>query len=129
MPFLGVNFDTVRLEMSIPPAKLSEVQEEVSLWQRKTKTTKKTLQQLLGKLMWVSKCVRFSRPFMGRLLGLLKSIHHLPNNRKVPLTDACQLDLKWWGRFLRRFNGVELMVQDDPLHLYPLKTWWSLVLM
>ena len=67
--------------------------------------------------MWVPKCVRFSRPFMARLLGLLKNIHKLPNNKKVPLTDACQLDLKWWGRFLRRFNGVELMVHDDPLHL------------
>jgi hypothetical protein len=120
MPFLGVIFDTVRLEMSIPPEKLSEVQEEVSLWQRRTKVTKKTLQQLLGKLMWVSKCVRFSRPFMGRLLGQLKTMHSLPNNKKVPLTAACQLDLKWWGRFLRRFYGVEMMIHDDPL-LLPLE--------
>ena len=51
------------------------------------------------------------------MLGLLKTMHHLPNNKKVPLTEDCQLDLKWWGRFLRRFNGVELMIHDDPLLL------------
>ena len=117
MPFLGVNFDTVRLEMSIPPEKLAEVREEVTLWENKTKGTKKTLQQLLGKLFWVSKCVKFSRPFMGRLLGQLKTMHHLPNNKKTPLLDSCKLDIKWWGRFLRRFNGVEMMIPDDPLLL------------
>ena len=117
MPFLGVNFDTIKLEMSIPAEKLSEVREEVSLWVRKTTGTKKTLQQLLGKLFWVSKCVKFSRPFMGRLLGQLKAMHHLPNNKKMPLTETCRLDLKWWGRFLRRFNGVEMMIPDDPLML------------
>ena len=117
MPFLGVNFDTVRREMSIPPEKLTEVQEEVSLWERKTTGTKKTLQQLLGKLFWVSKCVKFSRPFMGRLLGQLKTMHHLSNNKKVPLSDSCRLDIKWWNRFLRRFNGVEMMIPDDPLLL------------
>ena len=117
MPFLGVNFDTVRLEMSIPPDKLAEVGEEVSLWERKTKCTKRTLQQLLGKLFWVSKCVRFSRPFMGRLIGQLKTMHLLPSHKKVPLLDSCKLDIKWWGRFLRRFNGVEMMIADDPLLL------------
>ena len=117
MPFLGVNFDTVRLEMSIPPDKLEEVREEVSLWENKTKGTKKTLQQFLGKLFWVSKCVKFSRPFMGRLLGQLKAMHPLPDNKKAPLSDSCKLDIKWWARFLRRFNGVEMMIQDDPLLL------------
>ena len=117
MPFLGVNFDTVRLEMSIPAEKLEEVREEVSLWENKTKATKKTLQQFLGKLFWVSRCVKFSRPFMGRLLGQLKSMHRLPYNKKVALSDPCKLDIKWWARFLRRFNGVEMMINDDPILL------------
>ena len=115
MPFLGVNFDTLRLEMSVPHDKLAEVCEEVSLWEKKSTATKRTLQQLLGKLMWVSKCVRFSRPFMGRLLGQLKTMHHLPCNKKTKLSDSCKLDIKWWARFLRRFNGVQMMFSDDPL--------------
>ena len=117
MPFLGVNFDTMRLEMSVPVEKLTEVREAISLWVRKSTATKKTLQQLLGKLFWVSKCVRFSRPFMGRLLGQLKSMHKLTNNKRAPLSEPCRLDLKWWDRFLRRFNGVQLMFPDDPIML------------
>ena len=117
MPFLGVNFDTNSLEMSVPPEKLEEVREEVSLWEKKSTGTKKTLQQLLGKLMWVSRCVRFSRPFMGRLLGQLRAMHHLPTNKKTPLSEDSKLDIRWWARFLRRFNGVQMMFPDDPLLL------------
>ena len=117
MPFLGVNFNTIKLQMSIPPEKVEEVREEINLWVKKTTATKRTLQQLLGKLFWVSKCVRFSRPFMGRLLTQLKTMHKLPSNKKVPLSDPCRLDLKWWCRFLRRFNGVEMMYRDVPMML------------
>ena len=117
MPFLGINFDTIKLEMSIPAGKLAEVREEVSLWMKRNTATKKTLQQLLGKLFWVSKCVKFSRPFMGRLLGQLKTMHPFPNNKKITLPEPCRLDLEWWNRFLRRFNGVEMIIPDDPLML------------
>ena len=112
MPYLGVNFDTVRMVMSIPADKLTEVREEISFWLRKTKTTRKGLQQLLGKLFWVSRCVRFSRGFMARLLNQLSSLHSAPDNKKVALSEDCRLDIKWWSRYLRRFNGIECMYED-----------------
>ena len=117
MPYLGVNFDTVRMVMSIPGEKISEVREEIASWLRKTKGTKKGLQQLLGKLFWVSRCVRYSRVFMARLLNQLASMHSLPDNKKMLLTEDCRLDIRWWSRYLRRFNGVECMYQDDPIPL------------
>ena len=117
MPYLGVQFDSVKLRMSVPPEKLSEVSEEVGRWVKKTTLTKKTLQQLLGKLFWVSRCVRFSRPFMGRLLQQLRLIHPMPDNKKITMISECRMDLLWWNRFLRRFNGVELMYVDEPMDL------------
>ena len=69
MPYLGILFNTVKMQMSIPPEKIAEVREEVSLWRNKKSASKKSLQQLLGKLFWVSRCVQFSRGFMGRLLS------------------------------------------------------------
>ena len=117
MPYLGVNFDTVRMVMSIPAEKLTEVRDEVAGWQKKTKVTKKGLQQLLGKLFWVSRCVKYSRAFMARLLNQLTSMHLLPDNKKMELSEDCRLDIGWWARYLRRFNGVELMYQDDPIEL------------
>ena len=117
MPYLGVQFDTVKMQMSIPAEKVTEVRDDISSWSRKTKATKKGLQQLLGKLFWVSRCVRFSRIFMARLLNQLTSMHHLPDNKKTMLSAECQLDIKWWARYLRRFNGVECMYNDVPMDL------------
>ena len=54
MPYLGVQFDSVKQVMSVPPEKLTEVREEVEQWRKKKTTTKKTLEQLLGKLFWIS---------------------------------------------------------------------------
>ena len=117
MPYLGVNFDTVNMKMSIPPDKLTEVRDDISSWSRKTKATKKNLQQILGKLFWVSRCVKFSRGFMARLLNQLASMHSQPDNKKVLLSEECRQDILWWSRYLRRFNGIECMYPDDAMDL------------
>ena len=117
MPYLGIQFNTVKMTMSIPPDKICEVREEVSLWMKKSFATKKTLQQLLGKLFWVSRCVKYSRGFMGRLLAQLQLMHTLPDNKKAKLSEGCREDVAWWDRYLRRFNGVEILYASDPLGL------------
>ena len=115
MPYLGIQFDTVAMTMSIPADKVEEVRELVSLWMKKSTTSKKSLQQLLGKLHWVSRCVRFSRGFMGRLITQLQQMHALSDHKKISLSQGCKDDIQWWGRYLRRFNGIELLYPSDPL--------------
>ena len=117
MPYLGVEFDTRKMVMSVPPEKVAELQDDISKWTRKTTATKKNLQQLLGKLFWVARCVRCSRVFMSRLLNQLKAMHKLGDNKKAPLSADCRLDIDWWNRYLRRFNGVEMLYPTDPLDL------------
>ena len=117
MPYLGITFDTIKMEMSVPPEKVAEVREDISLWKKKTFATKKTLQQILGKLLWVSKCVRFSRGFIGRLLSQLQEMHHMSDNKRVKLSQGSRQDIMWWDRYLRRFNGVEILYESDPLQL------------
>ena len=117
MPYLGIMFDSVAMTMSIPPEKLEEVRAELMLWMKKTTATKKTLQRLLGKLFWVSRCVQHSRSFMARLLGQLKLTSLLGDNKKVKLTPDCLADIQWWNRYLRRFNGIEIMYPTDPIML------------
>ena len=117
MPYLGIEFDSVKLEMRVTPEKIAEIRDDLNLWEKKSTATKKTLQQLLGKLFWISRCVRFSRPFMGRLLQLLRTMYNLPDNKKVSLDKESKRDITWWSRYLRRFNGVEIMYPDDPLDL------------
>ena len=117
MPYLGIQFDTVKMTMSIPPDKVAEVREEVSLWTRKSFATKRTLQQLLGKLFWVSRCVKYSRGFMGRLLTQLRAMHAFPENKRSKLSEGSKQDISWWERYLRRFNGIEILYATDPLAL------------
>ena len=117
MPYLGVTFNTVKLTMSIPAEKLQEVREELYLWKRKTTASKKSLQQLLGRLFWIARCVRYSRGFVARLLTQLKSMHNLPDNKKQKLSDGAKADIEWWSRYVRRFNGTEMMYPSDPIGL------------
>ena len=117
MPYLGIQFDTIAMRMSIPPEKVAEVRAEIASWVKKTTACKKSLQQLLGKLFWVSRCVKFSRAFMSQLLSQLKEMSYLPDHKKVKLSPECKQDILWWARYLRRFNGIEMMYPEDPLDL------------
>ena len=117
MPYLGVMFDTENMTMSVPPEKIQELREELDKWNRRKSMSKKSLQSLLGKLFWVSRCVKYSRGFMGRLLGHLRDIHDNPDNKKIRLPSNCLEDIKWWTRYIRRFNGVELIFPEEPTNL------------
>ena len=115
--FLGVKFDSEAMEMSVPPEKIAEIKAEITKWIRKTTISKKELQSLLGKLMWVSKVVKYSRPFMGRLLEQLRSVSRVPDSRKVKLTEESRKDIRWWGIYLEHFNGVTMLINEDPIML------------
>ena len=61
---LGVEFDTLAMTKPVHPERLLEIQELLRTWSHKTKATKRELQSLLGKLSFVSKCVKNSRIFL-----------------------------------------------------------------
>jgi hypothetical protein len=44
-------------------------------------------------------------------------MHPLSDNKKAILSTGCRDDIKWWNRYVRRFNGVELMYNDRPMDL------------
>ena len=120
MVYLGVEFNTINMTMSVPPDKLAEVKDEVERWCRKSTAAKKPLQSLLGKLFWVSRVVQHSRTFMGRLLTQLRDMSGKPDNMKVKLTEDCRKDLLWWRYFIKEYNGITMIEEDDtvklPLH-------------
>ena len=115
--YLGVMFDSSAMEMRVPPDKLTEIKSEIGLWSRKTTITRKNLQSLLGKLFWVSRVVRLARIFMGRLLQQLRDMSSMGDNVKVKLSEDSRKDLKWWGRYLEHFNGIQMIVEEDPFLL------------
>ena len=112
MVYLGIQFDTMDMTMSVPPDKVQEIRSDLELWRRKTTAVRKDLQSLLGKLFWISRVVKHSRAFMGRLLQLLRDMKGIPENRRVPLSDDSKKDILWWATYLRTFNGVSAMYND-----------------
>ena len=117
MTYLGVQFNSVDMTMSVPPDKLTEIKAEISLWKRKTTVTKKQLQSLLGKLFWVARVVQHARPFMGRLLAQLRTMTSLKDSHKLKFTDESRKDILWWSHYLEKFNGINMMVNEDPIPL------------
>lgn len=61
---LGVQFNTVQMTMSVTPERLAELESLLHVWSVKRCTTKTELQSLVGKLAFVSKCVRHSQLFL-----------------------------------------------------------------
>ena len=107
MVCLGVELDTNALTLSVSRERLDELECLLAHWLTKRTTTKSALQSLVGKLVFVSKCVRQSRVFISRILSLLRTIKF--NHHHVNLNAEFRKDIRWWCRFLRSYNGVSMI--------------------
>ena len=108
MEYLGVCFDSVSLQKYISPSKIAELKDLLFTWLRKKTCSKRCLQSLTGKLLWVARCVSHSRCFLSRLLSGLKTLsgqHH-----KMTITEEMRLDILWWYEYIRVFNGVSFIM-------------------
>jgi hypothetical protein len=118
--FLGVKIDCVKITLSLPDKKLAEVKLLLVSWLKKSKVTKRGLQQIIGKLSWCARVIRGGRTFVRNLINLLprvKQAHHF-----VRLNAAGKSDLKWWSTGLEFFNGKSPFPIDLPIAKYTFAT-------
>lgn len=78
LTFLGIEVDTVRLELRLPVEKLRRLQALLKRWVNYKCCKKKELESLVGHLHDASNVIRSGRTFTRRLIDLLKSAHHRP---------------------------------------------------
>ena len=109
MTCLGVCVNTLNMTLTVPDFRLEELQDLLSLWLHKTHFSKRELQQLLGKLAFVTACVRPGRAFSCRLINALRSCFARPRHQQYPVSDAIRGDLVWWKHFLQHYNGVSVI--------------------
>ena len=69
---LGILADTVAFTLKVPATRLTDLQAELTTWQAASFYTRKQLQSLLGKLSFVTACVKPGRILMARLLNSLR---------------------------------------------------------
>ena len=109
---LGVVIDTEKFTISVPSDKLKEIKLLCEQWEGKKSCNKRDLQSLLGRLLYVTKCVRASRPFLNRMLETLRQAD---KQCKINLNEAFMRDLTWFRKFVHIFNGVAFF-SHDPVH-------------
>ena len=105
---LGILVDTAAFTLEVPPSRLDDLQAELTIWQSSTGFTKKQLQSLLGKLSFVTACVKPGRIFMARLLNTLRECTQ-PARHRYTISAPMLLDIQWWLDFLPRFHRVSLI--------------------
>jgi hypothetical protein len=111
--YLGVTFNSNTMKKTVPVEKVSELLDLLHTWLSKSSCTKRGLQSLCGKLIWVARCVKFSRVFISRLLSSLRSHADSMPHQKIFLSQEMQLDIKWWFTYIRTFNGVNFIINPS----------------
>ena len=106
LEFLGILFDAENMTMEITPDRLKEIKQELDTWIYRSQATRKEVESLLGKLQFVSKCVKPGRVFLARLIEWLKG---MKRHTKYTMPLEARRDIAWWSRFIHRFNGVAIM--------------------
>ena len=110
MIHLGILFNTVKMTMEVTPDRVADTLRELKAWQQKVAATRREIQSLVGKLIFVAKCVRQGRIFLSRLLNLLRDA---PLTGRLSISGEAQADIKWFSLFLPSYSGVSLIPDKD----------------
>ena len=109
MVFLGIQFDTMNLTLSVPIQRVQETFTLLDQWLNANEMSRKEIQSVVGKLQFLANCVRPGRLFVSRILEFMRG---LPDRGRFPVTDSVKADMRWWKLFLPRYNGISLMAVD-----------------
>lgn len=105
MNWLGYEVDTHLMTVTIPPSKLQEILHECKLWLTPKHATKKMIQQIAGKLVFLCNCVQQARKFMVRILAALRNM----GDREWTTIDRhFKADIAWFCKYAEQANGVLL---------------------
>ena len=112
---LGILVDTQTLTISIPSEKLQAIKQRCYQWSSKRSCTKRELQSLLGSLLYVTKCIKYARFFLNRMLNVLRENY---DNTIIMLNESFKNDLHWFNTFLTVYNGVTFFQYTPTRNVY-----------
>ena len=103
LAILGITVNVEQRTFSIPPKKLEEISSICCDMLLRDQMSKRELQSLVSKLLYISRYVRGSRGCLNHMLQLLHDHHQL---NRVILPREFQMDLLWFLKPINSFNGV-----------------------
>ena len=108
LTFLGIELDTVALELRLPLSKLEQLKSTLSLWRGRKACTKRELLSLIGLLSHACKVIRAGRTFLRRLIDLSMVTKRLDHHIRLNL--SARSDIEWWWQFASPWNGISMLV-------------------
>lgn len=104
LTFLGIEIDTIALQVRLPEEKLRSLQSELTQVVARKVISKKALQSITGLLQFATKVVRPGRPFLRRLYALQEVGSHPMHHN-----NAARADILWWHLFVEKWNGISML--------------------
>ena len=113
LTFLGIEINSVAMELWLPQDKLHRLKELFSEWQFKKVCSKEQLESLLGYLSHACSVVRPGRSFISRLISLLSDAKKKHRNI-VRMNIQARSDIRWWQTFVEMWNRVSILRDVNP---------------
>ena len=95
LTFLGIELDTISLELRLPHQKLLHLQSLLHKWAHLKCCKQRDLESIIGQLHDASIVVRPGRTFIRRLIDLLKSAHKRAASSFIRLNVEARSDILW----------------------------------
>ena len=98
---MGIEVNAAAKTVKLPKEKMGEIAELCNTFQGRNKCSKRELQSLLGKLLYLAKIIIPARGFLNRMLQYLRG-HN--DSATVHLGEPFHKDLTWFRRLLSVIN-------------------------
>ena len=105
--FLGVEIDSVAMEVRLPQEKLVELLELLEGWLERKHCIKEDLESLTGKLQYASRVVRPGRCFLWHLYAAQAVARK--KSAVMRVSKTIRADVRWWYTFAQDWNGTSLL--------------------
>lgn len=108
--FLGLVLNSVERTIRVPENKLHEIHCLLHKTLNAHKVTKQHIQQIVGKLNWITQCIYGGRFHMRRLIDRANTLR--ASGHRTRVTTDMKRDILWWLEFMKIFNGTMPMIDD-----------------
>ena len=108
--WLGIVIDARAGTLSVPRDKLRQVVQYATHFMNRRSISRKDLQSVLGRLLYIAKCIRPARLFVSRLLEQLRGA----KRPHININASMRADLEWFKDFAESWNGVAVFPDSTP---------------
>ena len=110
LTYLGLVLNSINMTITVPDKKINEIQTLLQKTFNSRKVTKRHIQQLIGKLNWITQCIYGGRFHMRRLIDRSNTLRE--SGHRTYVNTEMKRDIMWWLDFMKVFNGTQQIIDD-----------------